>query len=156
MRVGNNMIKICKANLQHLDEMVSLFEAYRVWYRMESNPAAARKFLKERMDNKESEIFLAIDQDTGEAVGFTQLYPIFSSTRMGRVWLLNDLFVAADHRGRGISIQLIDAAKNLARETGAIGISLETEKSNVVGNTLYPRAEFKPQTEENFYFWLAN
>jgi len=148
--------KIIKATSNHLEATVLLFDAYRVWYRLESDLSGSRDFLKERIDRKESEIFLAIDPDTNEAVGFTQLYPYFSSTRMSRVWLLNDLFVRESHRGKGISVLLIEAAKKLARETGALGINLETEKSNEIGNTLYPRAGFKLYEKENFYFWLAN
>ncbi len=144
-------MKIVKATLEHLDQLVSLFDAYRVWYRMDSDKETAHSFLKSRINNGESEVFLAMT-DTGEAVGFTQLYPIFSSTRMKRLWLLNDLYVVPDHRGEGISKQLIDKAKELARTTKAAGISLETEKSNDIGNQLYPRTGFELD-DHNFYFW---
>ena len=100
----------------------------------------------------ESTIYLALDeQDKG--IGFTQLYPLFSSTRIGRLWLLNDLFVKPAHRGRGISILLIERAKKLARETKALGIILETEKTNKIGNQLYPRADFILEDDTNHYFW---
>lgn len=150
------MTAIIKATEKHLEATALLFDAYRVWYRLESDLARSRDFLRERIGRSESEIFLAIDEVTDEAVGFTQLYPYFSSTRMNRLWLLNDLFVRESHRGQGISLQLIDAAKDLARKTGALGINLETEKSNNVGNALYPRAGFKLYEKENFYFWLTN
>ena len=66
--------------------------------------------------------------------GFTQLYPLFSSTRMKRYWLLNDLFVNENHRGKGHSKALIESAKELCRETKACGILLETDKTNEIGN----------------------
>lgn len=150
------MTKIIKATSEHLDATALLFDAYRVWYRLETDLEGSREFLQQRMEQNESEIFLAIDEDSGSAVGFTQLYPYFSSTRMSKLWLLNDLFVSKSHRGKGISLLLINAAKDLARKTGAIGLNLETEKSNIVGNALYPRAGFKRYEDENFYFWLAN
>lgn len=144
-------MKIVSATLEHLDQLVSLFDAYRVWYRMDSDKAAANSFLSNRIKNRESEIFLAMD-DEGKAVGFTQLYPLFSSTRMKRLWLLNDLYVIPDFRGQGISKQLIDRAKELARATKAAGISLETEKSNHIGNQLYSQTGFELDSH-NFYFW---
>ena len=91
-----------------------------------------------------------------ELVGFTQLYPIFSSTRMRRLWLLNDLFVHPAQRGQGLSLQLLDQAKKHCRETRACGVMLETEKSNTIGNRLYPRAGFQQNEGSNFYEWTNN
>ena len=63
-----------------------------------------------------------------QLVGFVQLYPLFSSTRMEKLWLLNDLFVDPDYRGKGISKGLINKAKELVEESDACGMFLETEK----------------------------
>lgn len=144
-------MKIVKATSDHLDQLVSLFEAYRVWYRMEPDRTTAYSFLSARIKHGESEIFLAMDSDD-KAVGFTQLYPLFSSTRMKRLWLLNDLYVIPEYRGQGVSKRLIDSAKELARATDAAGIFLETEKSNFIGNQLYPKTGFTLD-DHNFYFW---
>jgi GNAT superfamily N-acetyltransferase len=147
-------MKIVKATLDHLDQLVSLFDAYRVWYQMDSDKETAKSFLSNRIKNSESVIFLALTDD-GKAVGFTQLYPLFSSVRMKPTWLLNDLFVASEYRGKGISKQLIDRAKGLARATQSVGVTLETEKSNTIGNQLYPRMGFELD-DHNFYFWENN
>ncbi len=144
-------MKIVKATLVHIHQLVDLFDAYRVWYRMAPDKKTATEFLGNRIKNSESEVFLALTEE-GKAVGFTQLYPLFSSTRMKRLWLLNDLFVAPEFRGQGISKLLIGRAKELAYDTNAAGISLETEKSNHIGNQLYPRAGFELD-DHNFYFW---
>jgi GNAT superfamily N-acetyltransferase len=144
-------MEIVKAKLEHLDQLVNLFDAYRVWYRMESDKNTAKSFLADRIKNEESIVYLALD-DEGQAVGFTQLFPLFSSTRMKRLWLLNDLFVDPNYRGQGISKMLIDQAKDLARKTKAAGVSLETEKSNDIGNQLYPSTGFELD-DHNFYFW---
>ena len=144
-------MKTVKANLEHLDQLVSLFDAYRVWYRMDSDKETAHTFLGNRIKNDESEVYLAITNE-GKAVGFTQLYPLYSSTQMKRTWLLNDLFLAPEYRGKGISKQLINRAKDLARTTHAAGVALETEKNNDIGNQLYPSTGFKLD-DHNFYFW---
>lgn len=144
-------MNIVTATIANLNEVTQLFDAYRVWYRKESDLAAGKKFIEERLTQKDSQMFLA-KLDDGTAVGFTQCYPLFSSTRMQRTWLLNDLFVSPAHRGKGISKLLIDAAKNLARDTNAAGVLLETEKSNTIGNKLYPSVGFELE-ENNFYFW---
>jgi GNAT superfamily N-acetyltransferase len=144
-------MRITEADLEKIKEIAKLFDSYRVWYRQQSNLAASEQFLRDRLRNQESIIYVAFDEDL--AVGFTQLYPLYSSTRLARLWLLNDLYVTPEYRGQGISIQLIERAKELARQTGAAGLSLETEKNNLIGNHLYPRTDFEVDTEHFVYFW---
>lgn len=141
---------IKRATISDLDQVVSLFEAYRVWYRKEADLEKATTFIKSRLTLEDSVILIALHE--GQAVGFTQLYPSFSSTRMARLWILNDLFVDDKYRGQHISVQLIDAAKNHCKKTDGCGILLETEQSNSIGNKLYPRTGFDLE-ENNFYFW---
>ncbi len=145
------MIKIVQAQSSHLNEVAQLFDAYRVFYRKDTDLPAAKKFIQERIEQQDSVIYVA--EEDGKLLGFTQLYPLFSSTRMQRSWLLNDLYVAQDQRGRGISKLLIEQSKALARATNAAGVSLETEKSNTVGNQLYPATDFELDTTHNYYFW---
>jgi GNAT superfamily N-acetyltransferase len=146
------MIKIEQATINHLDKLSIIFDQYRVFYKKASDVVAAKKFLRERMEKNESVIFVSFD-DKNVMTGFTQLYPLFSSTRMKRLWLLNDLFVHTDYRGKGFSVALIDKAKELCKETGACGLLLETAKTNTIGNNLYPRTGFVLDQEHNYYSW---
>jgi len=50
-------------------------------------------------------------------------------------------------------ISTIHRCKSLCRETNACGLILETEKSNVPGNSLYPKAGFTLDEEHNHYSW---
>ena len=145
------MIQIKRAHQGRLNELVHLFDAYRMFYKKESNLEGAKHFLSERMQQKESIIFVALMEE--KLVGFTQLYPLFSSTNMMPILLLNDLFVAKEHRGKQISKGLIKAAQEHCKITKANGISLETEKNNIPGNALYPKMGFTLDQEHNFYYW---
>ena len=140
-----------KSTLEDLPQLSNLFDQYRSFYHKESDIEGAENFLKERLENQDSEIFVA--EENGILTGFTQLYPLFSSTRMKRYWLLNDLFVNENHRGKGHSKALIESAKELCRETKACGILLETDKTNEIGNQLYPSCGFEQYTHANFYEW---
>ncbi|BEV04042.1 GNAT family N-acetyltransferase [Chryseobacterium gambrini] len=140
-----------KAQLADVQHLAELFDHYRIFYHKDSDIPAAEKFLTERIENNDSEIFVA--ENEGELVGFVQLYPLFSSTRMKRYWLLNDLYVNENYRGKGFSKQLIEASKELAKSTDAAGILLETGKSNDIGNKLYPSCGFEIYDEVNFYEW---
>lgn len=146
------MTTIRKATLTDLLPLSQLFDLYRQFYGKISDIEAGKAFLNDRFNNNESEIFVAVSDS--QLVGFVQLYPLFSSTRMKRLWLLNDLFVHPEARGKGCSVQLIEAAKQLCIETNACQLTLETSKLNTIGNNLYPKAGFEIDSENNYYAWL--
>ncbi|WP_233575532.1 GNAT family N-acetyltransferase [Noviherbaspirillum saxi] len=115
--------------LADLETIVPLFDGYRCFYGKTTDPAAARTFIAERLALNESVIFIAQDHE-GKALGFTQLYPSFSSVSARRIWILNDLFVAATARGRGVGKMLLDAAREHAVRTGAKRLALSTAHDN--------------------------
>jgi GNAT superfamily N-acetyltransferase len=149
-------MKITKAKVEDIDHLVELFDAYRMFYGKESDIEGAREFLEDRLSGIESQIFIALEEEDGEEIlGFVQLYPLYSSTRMKRLWLLNDLYVRPEFRGQGISKKLIERAKILCRETKACGLILETAKDNTIGNQLYPAVGFELDNEHHYYSWDA-
>jgi GNAT superfamily N-acetyltransferase len=125
------------------DVVAPLFDAYRQFYEQPSDLALARRFIVERLERAESVVFLA--ERDGRAVGFVQLYPLFSSTaaRPRRLWLLNDLFVAPEARGSGIGRALLARARRLAEETGATGLELATARSNATAQRLYESVGYR-------------
>lgn len=145
---------IRRAQIADLPQLAQLFDDYRVFYRKDSDLSAANDFIKERMLAEESVIF--VHESGSDITGFTQLYPIFSSTRMRRIWLLNDLFIKPEFRGKGISKELIEAAKEHSRQANASGLLLETEQANKIGNRLYPSLGFDLNDETNYYWWENN
>ncbi len=144
-------MKIREAVKKDLKELSLLFDAYRVFYRQSSNLEGARDFIHDRLTFQDSKIFVAEEKDT--LLGFVQLYPRFSSTQLKRTWLLNDLFVSPEARGKQLGIRLIERAKVLAVTTNSVGLMLETEKTNIIGNKLYPKADFILDELHNFYYW---
>lgn len=131
-------ISIHRAGPADLDALVLLFDAYRQFYGQPSDLPCAREWLRSRLRFGESVVFVAMR--AGTMVGFTQLYPMYSSVRAARTWILNDLYVDANVRRSGAGRSLLDTAVAFAREDGAIGISLETTQDNVPARALYRAA----------------
>ena len=129
-------IHIQPATMADLDTLVPLFDGYRQFYRQPADLPRARAFLAERIERDESLILLARDDD-GAGLGFTQLYPLFSSVRAVRTWLLNDLFVTSSARRRGVAGALLRAAAEQARTRGAASLSLSTALDNAPAQALY-------------------
>jgi ribosomal protein S18 acetylase RimI-like enzyme len=131
------IVRIRDATAGDADLVAPLFDAYRQFYERPPDPAVARAFLLERLTRGESVVYVA--EEGGKALGFVQLYPLFSSTalRPGCSWLLNDLYVVPEARGRGIGRALMQRARRLAVENGACALELATADSNVVARGLY-------------------
>lgn len=143
-------ISLIRAQEEHLDLVALLFDGYRQFYRKESNLAGARSFIQERLQKADSIIYLALDE-AQTPLGFTQLYPCFSSVRMRRIWILNDLFVAPEARQLGVGRLLMNRAKQLGAETDAIALSLATEKDNSKAKSLYESLGYEQDTSFDYY-----
>ena len=131
---------MCDLRVDPLDpkavgEAVILFDEYRQFYGQSSNLSAAHKFLCERVTAGDSKVFVATLDNI--AVGFTQLYPSFSSVAMQRIWILNDLFVTAEHRKKGVATALLQSAQEFATLTHAARLVLATATDNSAAKNLY-------------------
>lgn len=140
-------ITVKQATVEDVHLITPLFNAYRMFYGQHSNIVAAGDFIKERLQNNQSVIFIAMNDD--KAVGFTQLYPIFSSVGLKNAWLLNDLFVTEAERGKRIATQLLEAAKQLGRDTNSGWLMLQTAAANNAAQKVY---ETNGWVKDNDYY----
>src|ERR1039457_704455 len=136
---------IRQATVSDLDGLVPLFDGYRQFYRQASEPDRIRKFLLDRFEHNQSVIFVAVKD--GTAVGFTQLYPSFSSGALARIFILNDLFVDPGARLIGTGSLLLQAAAEYGRRVGARRLVLSTEVTNMPAQSLYEKLGWKRNTE---------
>ncbi|UBH26468.1 GNAT family N-acetyltransferase [Aeromonas enteropelogenes] len=145
-------MEIIRAGMDDLDIISPLFNAYRIFYGQQEDMTLARHFLAERLSQQESVIFFARDKQ-GAGIGFTQLYPSFSSVSVMPIWILNDLYVVAQARRAGVATQLMGAAKTFAMATDAKGLALETAPDNVAGQRLYESMGY--QKSPGYHYFLA-
>ena len=134
-----------------LPELSRLFDAYRVFYRQPSDPAAAEHFLRERFARRDSHFFVAPAGDG--LAGFTQLYPSLSSVSMARIFVLNDLFVDPAARRGGVGRALLEAAHAFASSQGAVRVSLETAVDNASAQRLYESLGYTRDSAFHRYHW---
>jgi ribosomal protein S18 acetylase RimI-like enzyme len=151
MGLDSTNTTIRRAGPQDLETLAALFDAYRRFYGQPADLARARDWLRARMRFGESVVLVA--ERGGVVVGFTQLYPMYSSVRTARTWILNDLYIDAGARRCGVGRALLDAASAFAREDGAFGISLETARDNAPARALYHAAGW--DEDETQWYSLA-
>ena len=128
------MSEISRATVSDLAELHVLVEKYRAFYKQPENEKTL-SYLEQRLKNDQAVVFIA--RVDGEAVGFTLLYPTFSTVSLSDIWLLNDLYVDESARGKGIANQLMDVAEVAAKEAGATRVFLRTANDNLPAQALY-------------------
>jgi GNAT superfamily N-acetyltransferase len=137
-------LQVRRATIADLDDLVPLFDGYRTFYGQQPNEDLARAFLLDRIENLQSIIFVAFAD--GQAIGFTQLFPSFSSARAARTFILNDLFVAPEARGRGAGKALLAEAAAYGEAVGAVRLTLSTAHDNLAAQSLYEGAGWSRET----------
>ena len=141
-------LEIKKATTEDVTRVVLLFDEYRKFYKQASDMEAAADFLQERLAKNESVIFIAFVNET--AVGFCQLFPIFSSVGLKRAWLLNDLYVNETARGQGVAAALLQKAKEWGIKTNSGWLLLQTGADNYTAQSVYEKNGWK-KIDDFFY-----
>lgn len=142
-------MNIVQADMATLEQMTLLFNAYRMFYEQTSDLEGARQFIQERLEHQESVIFLAMEGDI--AVGFTQLYPTFSSVGMKKGYILNDLYVDVNYRKQGVGKALIQQVFQFCEERNVTFVQLETAPINHKAKALYEKMGMELSNEYDSY-----
>ncbi|MEH7454409.1 GNAT family N-acetyltransferase [Gottfriedia acidiceleris] len=145
-------MEVVRAKSEHITEVANLFDQYRIFYKQESNLNGAIDFITERINNKDSVIFLVKEEE--QYMGFTQLYPSFSSVSMKKLWILNDLYVTESARQKGVAQLLLNAAKKFAIESKAKALDLQTAIDNKSAQALYEKNGY--QVDKEFLSYSLN
>lgn len=128
--------KIIEANKDYIEQVGELFDQYRQFYKYDSNIIQSTNFIKNRIINNESKIFIAINNNN-QAIGFVQLYETFGSLDLGKIIILYDLYVKKEFRKKNIGRKLMISSHKYAKEIKAKRIQLSTATDNFIGQSLY-------------------
>lgn len=141
-------MEIVRATMDHIEKVAILFDEYRQFYGEKSDLKSAKAFLNLRLSLNESIIFLAVQDEN--VIGFTQLYPTFSSIAMQRAFILNDLYVLKDARGMGAGRALLESVFQYCQDQHARYVTLQTAPDNVKARGLYENLEMKQDEYCNY------
>jgi GNAT superfamily N-acetyltransferase len=134
-------VSVSQASAERAAELAPLFDAYRAFFTGGGKLEESERFLRERLEREESVVFVA--DLAGDACGFAQLYPLWSSWHCGRIWFLSDLYVTEDARKRGVGAMLVEAVKEHARATQASSVMVELPQSEPHLYRFYDRLGFR-------------
>ena len=143
-------IVITRATKEHYKDVGVLFDLYRQFYKYKTNLKASTKYIKDRINQNESFIFICFYKK--EPAGFVQLYETFDSLNINKKLILYDLYVDKKYRKNGIGRKLMDKAKKLAKFKKIQNIELSTATNNKKAQSLYESLDYKRDKEYYNYF----
>ena len=127
-----------------------MFDLYRQFYKYKSNIKASTNYIKDRINKKDSFIFLCLYEN--QPAGFLQLYEAFDSLNINKKLILYDLYVDEKFRRNGIGRKLMNTAKKLAKSKKIKIVELSTATNNKKAQALYESLDYKRDKEYYTYF----
>ena len=124
---------------EDLDDLLPLVRGYLDFYGVDPSDAAMTQLSRALIADPEREGLQLIARDGGRPVAFATIFWTWSTTRGGRVGVMNDLFVAPAGRGTGVADQLIEACAGHCRRRGALALLWQTAPDNHRAQAVYDR-----------------
>jgi GNAT superfamily N-acetyltransferase len=90
----------------------------------------------------------------GVVVGYAVLTLGYSLEFGGRYALLDELFIAESHRGRGMGRQVLGRLEEVCRDLGLMALRLEVGRANRGARRLYERVGFEAHERDLMTLWL--
>ena len=117
-----------------------LLRGYCDFYESDPPDEGLERMARDVIAAPEERAFLLVaTDDGGEVIGFALNQWKWSSLAGARVVVMDDLFVAKEHRGAGHADALIDAVAAVARRHGAPLVSWLTMPDNHRAHKVYDR-----------------
>jgi GNAT superfamily N-acetyltransferase len=130
-------IEIAPVSDAEFEQLLPLIGAYQRFYEVEDvDEERNRSFFRRFLAPSEAGMLIGA-RDGGRFLGYACLYWHFSSTLARETVLMNDLYVEADARGKGVGRALIEASRDVARERGAAHLEWATAPDNHTAQRLY-------------------
>ncbi|MEZ9237024.1 GNAT family N-acetyltransferase [Shewanella sp. 10N.286.52.A9] len=136
---------INRVTMSDIDDILPLFSQYMFFYGVELPKNQYIEYLTARLREQEAFIFAAYDE-ASNPVGFVLNYQSFSTVELGKILVLNDLFVDPDARNQGVANRLIQCSIELARGMNAVRVDLGTAKVNFPAQSVYEKIGFVKDT----------
>ena len=139
----NDGYSVRRADLADLDTLVvfTLAEA-REAEGADKDADAIERGVRMALEDPSLAKYWVAEAADGGVVGSTSVLTEWSNFHGGNYWWIQSLFVAPEHRGRGLARLLLDTTAREARAAGAVDLRLYVHESNRRAIEAYRRCGF--------------
>ncbi len=135
-----NGLKIRSIGKEDTPKMVNLMYQYIVDFYRQPSPCRddLTNLVHHLIDNPGSGLQFAAEKDDN-LIGFATLYFTFSTLKVKKQAILNDLFVITEMRGQHIGEKLFNTCLSHIRDNDFSSMEWETAKDNYTAQALYDK-----------------
>ncbi len=138
------MLTIRPARPQDLDALVGLLGAlFSLEADFRPDARRQRRGLERMMEDPARRLVLVAERD-GTVIGMVTVQLVVSTAEGGDAGLVEDLIVAAPHRGAGVGRRLLAAADEWAWTRGATRLQLLADRENALALGFYAAVGWGP------------
>jgi GNAT superfamily N-acetyltransferase len=138
--IGMNQTTVRKAEEKDIPSLCVLMKKYIVdFYKREIPEEGDLKAHIQFLLNSPASGLQFVAEVDQKIVGFATLYFTFSTLRLKRAAILNDLFVLPEVRGLKLGERLFKECIHYVRENGLADMTWETTEDNKVAQRLYDK-----------------
>ena len=129
------------AGLSQLDELLLLVASYHAFEDVESSPEQRRNSVARLLQDKFlGEIWLI--KRLGSLIGYIAICYSYSIEFGGRDAFIDEFYVKAEERGKGIGSNVLKKIGAFLRERDVVALHLEVDGTNERAKSAYARAGF--------------
>lgn len=135
------MLTFEKLTFENIDTIVSMMQDFYAIDGYDMDPAVSRENFRTFLDDQNlGQSWLIKENDL--VLGYIIVVYFFSFEFKGRVALLDELFLNADARGKGVGRKAVEFVKDYVQEQGCKLVLLEVESHNLPAQKLYESQGF--------------
>lgn len=148
-------LNIVPAEASNMELLLAFMRDFYEHEALSFDEASARQALQQIIANPFfGRVFLL--EAGGEKIGYTVLTFGFSLEFHGRDAFVDELYVVANQRGRGIGKQVLEFLAEVCRIEGIAALHLEVERANTIAQEVYRKQGFKDHDRYLLTKWLSD
>lgn len=146
-------VKFHPASISDIPQLLIFMRDFYAHEALQFDEQAATQALEQIISNNFfGRIFLF--ENDGEKIGYTVLTFSFSLEFHGRDAFVDELYIIANQRGRGIGKQALDFLAGVCRAEKIAALHLEVERANTIAQEVYRKQGFKDHDRYLLTKWL--
>jgi ribosomal protein S18 acetylase RimI-like enzyme len=126
---------------EDLEQLRDLMLAYIVDFYKGKQPERGKLegLIQHLLESEDAGTQFVAESEDGRLAGFATLYYSFSTTRVQKIAILNDLFVDVEYRGLGLGEDLFQHVVEYTKNEGFAYMSWQTAVDNTSAQALYKK-----------------